>query len=467
LEPLTLALALIAVLLILRSKPLTGLFIYLALLCWYSAWQPVTILGIHLTGPRMVMPFLLWRCARDPLIKRRFRWMAIDTAVIVLAAAEVAAGFATTSLDQLLQNRAGAFFDTSMVYFTVRLAVMTEAEYVRFFKGLIAIAAPLAFFGVYQAVTGSNPWGVFVNQGQMFEGATVINDWVENSKRLGFYRASVNFPYSITFGFFFALIGAVAAGAWYYVSGRRRRVFVIGLCIMLVGMLSSMSSGPILAGGTAVVVTMGWPFRRYWKLFVGGLVLCLVAIEIGSNRHWYDVLGWYLAFNRATAGYRIALIEETFNGGMTGHWAVGYGLVSPSNIAEIVANWKHTDITNHFVYEVMRFGLVGFIPWAAVMALAIARLRKGFRTAVSLQQQWVAWCIGAGICATLASMMSACWEGQPYNLFWAVLGLAANAPLMARSALPAIDPRLLAARAARMRQGIPVAAYRGGGMPRG
>jgi hypothetical protein len=378
----------------------------------------------------MVIPVVLFSCMRSPAIMAKFRWTLADTLVILFALGEMVAGATTTALDRLIQNRAGAFFDTGLVYFAARLTVVTKEDLRSLLKGLLIIAAPLALLGIFQSVTGLNPWGQLVDRGAV---DASVGDWDVNSRRYGAFRAYVNFPYPITFGFFFALVWATAAGILRFAPLRSRNMFVGLVALAVAGMLSSMSSGPLLAGVAGGFVIAVWRWRRYWKIALVGAVITLTAVDIGSNRTWYDVLTWYFSFNRATAGYRVGLIRETFGGGMTGHWLLGYGLVSPSNIQEIMTNWTHTDITNHYIFQLLRFGLVGLLPWLAFIVTATRGLRVAYREAITKEQQWLLWCIAAGLAGVYASMMSACWEGQPYNLFFAVLGTAATAPFIVRA----------------------------------
>ena len=439
-EAVTLAIALVGVVLVLRLSPLRGLLVYLGILCWYSDWQPIVIGGVNFTAPRIVIIALLVQCLGDARLRVRFRWSVADTFVVLLFAGELVAGIATSPLDKLLQNRSGALFDTGLVYFVVRLVAGSRAEYSTILKGLLVIAAPLAVLGAFQSVTGSNPWGALVNRGAVFVGATAVTDRALEMRRYGFFRASVNFPYSITFGFFFALVGAAGAGLWRSIARRERGLVAAGLALALVGTVSSMSSGPIMAGATSLMVLCLWPLRRHWKIGFGGIVVALAVIDIISNRHWYDVLAWYLTFNRDTAQYRIDLIEEALTGGMAGHWIVGYGLFDPASIHEVLTHWKHTDIANHYIYQVMRFGLIGLVPWVGFVVLVVRNLRRGYGTARSAADRWMGWCLGAGIAGVLSSMFSACWEGQPYNVFFGILGAAASMPAMVANGRPADVP---------------------------
>ncbi len=186
----------------------------------------------------------------------------------------------------------------------------------------------------------------------------------------------------------------------------------------------------------------------YWKYALAGLVLMLTAVDIGSNRTWYDVLAAYLAFNQATAAYRIGLIREAFGGGMSGHWVFGYGLLTALNRGAILPNWEHTDITNHFIFMMMCFGLTGLLTWLAFIYFAMRNLRVAYRESRTIGQQWMVWCLTAALSGALLSMMSACWEGQPYNMFYVGMGLAANAPLFVRSENAMLSWRIMAARSA-------------------
>lgn len=428
-EAVSVILAAVCAMLVMRSRPLVGFLCYLGLLCWYSDWQPIVVGGVNFTAPRLVIPFVLFSCLRNPAVVSRFRWVAADGMIVALVIGEMVAGATTTAFDRLIQNRAGALFDNALVYFAARLVVVSKDDYIRFFKGLLAIAAPLAILGMFQSATGLNPWGQFVERGAV---DSFVQEWDINSRRHGLFRAYVNFPYPITFGFFFALVAASATGLWRSIPRERRQPIALGLAMAVAGMMSSMSSGPLLAGIAGGFVIAMWRWRRYWKLGVAGVVIMLTAVDIGSNRTWYDVLGWYCTFNSVTAGYRVGLIKEALGGGMTDHWLLGYGLVSPSNINEVLSHWTHTDITNHYIFQLLRFGLVGFLPWLGFVVFATRGLRVAYREAITMPQRWLIWCIAAGLTSAYASMMSACWEGQPYNLLFAIFGLAATAPFMVR-----------------------------------
>lgn len=395
--------------------PLNGVVLYLGLLCWRVPGV-VQVVGLHFTAPRMVIPVVFIRCVADPALRRRFRWCAADVAVILLFVGQLTAGLATSPADGVLQNRAGVFFDIALAYFAVRFVLVTRESVVRLMQRLVVVAAPMGALGVLQSVTGMDPLG------RLF-GMTG-----ERSVRHGLFRAAVTSGSSIIFGFLLGAIFVAGLGAWRSTGRRFRPLVSVALALVGLGALSAMSSGPIMALGTSALVLLFWPFRRHWRMGLVGLVAMFVALEVASNSPWYQVIYSRFAYDASTAAYRVELITEAFGGGMTGHWLTGYGLITGENFSYLVPHWQHTDVCNHYIFELMRFGLCGLIPLVGALALPIRQLRRGYRRCGSDDCRWLVWCVGAAVVGAMSSMMSANWEDQAYSLLFVVLGMGASMP---------------------------------------
>jgi hypothetical protein len=232
---------------------------------------------------------------------------------------------------------------------------------------------------------------------------------------------------SIMFGLFFAMMGPICTGLWGYT--KRKGLLIAGLGLMLVGMLSSVSSGPWLAGIVACGVMAFYPLRRYWKVALVFIVLFLAAIDVASNRRWYHVLASYSTLDAGTAYYRIGLMEEALGGGMSGHWLVGYGMVGQGGTQSF--NWKHRDIVNHYILILVRYGLLALVPFVAAVTAGFFRLTRALGHAVQENARWLAWTVMATLVGILAAMFSVSLFGQPGNLFYILLALAAGMPLIA------------------------------------
>jgi hypothetical protein len=95
--------------------------------------------------------------------------------------------------------------------------------------------------------------------------------------------------------------------------------------VILLGVLSSVSSGTYLAVMIVTAFLIGYRFRRYWKPVVAICILGIVIVDIISNRNWYHVMSDF-TLNSRTAWYRGRLVEVAiFEGGMSGRWVAGYG----------------------------------------------------------------------------------------------------------------------------------------------
>ena len=351
-------------------------------------------------------------------IKNRFGWILLDYLVIITAISAFMANLFLAPLDEMLEFHAGLQFDTLLVYFMVRLLISSREKYFTLLKGLLIIAAPLAILGVYQCLSFHNPFGFF----KQFHAWVVVEKFIQ--VRENFCRAELTFSHPIMFGMFFAMVGPWCLGLWHFIEIRWRPMLILGMVLMFLGLVSSMSSGPQLAGVGAVLAFVLFRYRRYWKTYLGMFILMMVAVEFISNRHWYYVTSSYLAFNAQTAYGRCKLIEHALGGGMSGHWILGYGFEDPGWWAALQGSErKGTDITNHYIVLLVQYGLVGFIPFMMTVYEACRCLRKSFVAAVSNAERWLIWCLLASMAGILLAMLSVSMFGQMNNVFYMLLGL--------------------------------------------
>jgi hypothetical protein len=202
---------------------------------------------------------------------------------------------------------------------------------------------------------------------------------------------------------------------------------------MALGVLSSMSSGPVLAVILAIVFIAFYRYRRYWKIVVAVLILMCGSIEMISNRHFYDVLGRF-TFDSNTAWYRSKLIDVAlFRGGMSGHWLTGYGLVDPGWSAQIDGR-DHTDIVNHYILVLCRYGLIGLIPFIAIIVSAFKVIAKSFHASVLDDDRWLIWCLSAALFGLLVSMFTVSLFGPPTSIFYMLFGFCGAMPQIVRQA---------------------------------
>ena len=430
-EAVTLLIAAIASFLVFCLSPVYGLIVYVAALAFYPSYLVVPIGTIDFTVTRIVILAIFAKLFLQTDLPGRFKFIGLDKLILIYFASQILAGATTTqSLMAFLENRAGAVFDMVLPYFAVRMIVTNRKEYLTLLKSVLIIAAPLAIVGFYQCLTGNNPLGFF----KKYQAWGFIKAY---SPRLGFFRADVVFSHSIMYGLFFAMLGPVCAGILHNAK-KYKTLYWLGLSLMGVGIFSSMSSGPMLAGLLSISFIAFYRWRKHWKLVIMIVVIVCGSVEIMSNRHFYDVLGGF-TFNPRTAWYRSRLIDVAlFEGGMSGHWLTGFG--SSTDVGwGLRIDGRGTDMVNHYLWILYRYGLTGFVPFLAMCTMAVKRLIDAYKASIYDSDKWLVWCLSAGLFGLWGAFMSVSLFGQPTTIYYMMIGFAGVMPaiISSRKATPA------------------------------
>jgi hypothetical protein len=352
-------------------------------------------------------------------LPNRFKFIWLDKLVIILFACQVLAGVTTTSnVMQVLENRSGRFFDMALPYFAVRLIIIDKQQYILLLKNILCIAGILAIPAFYESLTGRNPFNLLLG---MSSGGL-------RSYRFGgrFARAGTTFGNSIQLGVFFAMAGGVCVGL---LKNTRKRIWLywLGIGLASLGVFSSMSSGALLAAQATIFFIVFYRYRRYWKQAVIMVLIMCAIVEVVSNRHFFEVADRF-TFSKRNAWYRSRLIEMAlFEGGMSGHWLTGYGFAEPGWGPKIDSR-SYTDMVNHYLLILSRFGLVGFIPFFLMISTAIKTLFEGFWSLWSDSDRWLVWCLAACFLGALVTFNSVSIFPPCRNFFYIILGLCGALP---------------------------------------
>ena len=414
-EIVTLLVAAAGCLLVLFVKPIYGLAVYTIVSIWYPYVVGTLDIGtIHFSAGRIVIIALFINIFTSTYLANNFKVIWLDRFVVILFLAEVAAGFTTTEPMKLIQYRAGDFFDMSLPYFAVRLIITTKGQYISLLKAIAWSVAVLAIFACYESLTGHNLLG-FGRTLPQFE-----------TRMFFFHRAQTTFQHPIYYGVYCGMVGGLCMGL---VKNENKKALLYMILIVLIftGAFWSMSSGGLLTMMAAIGFICFYRFRKKWKVGIAAIILMCVLVEIISNRHFYDVIDRF-TFNSSTTWYRSQLFEEAFfRGGMSGHWLTGYGFEEPGWGPKIDMR-DHTDMVNHYLMELCRYGLVGFIPFCVVIIAAIKRLFTGFWFIKNNEDSWLIWCIAGGLFGVLLAFNSVSLFWQPMTMLFMIFGFCVAVP---------------------------------------
>ena len=439
-ESVTLLVAFVGSVLVFSLAPVYGLIVYLVSMAWYPSYITIPLGTIDFNVGRVIIVALFISLFLQTDLPRKFRIITLDKVVIAYFASTVLAGAVTApALMGFLVNRAGAFFDAALPYFAVRMIIRDRQQYLKLLKALLVIAGPLALLGLYQTLTGNNPVG-FLLKYHAWKGISLTREYVPEN-RLGFFRANVTFDVTIMFGLFFAIFGPVCAGLLRNV-GANTRVWAFGLFLTGVGVFASMSSGPLLALLLAIGFLACYRYRQYWKTAVGVVIVMCLVVEIVSNRHFYNVVDRF-TFDASTAWYRSRLMEVALSeNGMAGHWLTGYGFEDPGWGARINMT-ETTDMVNHYLLVLSRYGLVGFIPFMVLIVTAWRRLFKGFWGLKHDSDRWLVWCVAGSLFGLFLAFFTVSLFGPPTTFFFVLMGFCGvmNSVVAQRGTLVAVVDR--------------------------
>lgn len=419
----TLLLIIIGSIFIVSLKPVHGLIVYIVGLTWYPQPLTISIATIDFTVGRVLIIVLLANIFFRTNLIKKFKWNILDTMIMLFFFGKLLALSQTAPMNIFIVREGGGFIDTIFPYFVIRIVIDSKAKLLTFIKLAVIISAPLAVIGVYQSVTGYNPYG-FLRR--YFSWDLASNETFQVMRR-GFYRANVTMGGIGIFGLYFAVLAPLCLGLLKQGLWSVKKVLV-GFTFMFFGILSSMTSAPLFSISVTIALLCIFPMRRMWPVILIAFLSWLIFLEFYSNRHFYEVLTRF-AFSSSTAYYRIGLVEEAFGGGMTGNWLTGYGYVGiGSGSDNSNFHWVHKDMVNIYIATLARYGLLAIIPFLIINYLYYRKLYVGGKYAKSRKDLWLIWCIMSTLGGLNIALLTVNAMGQVSTLLFMLIGISCNMP---------------------------------------
>jgi hypothetical protein len=416
-QAVTLTIATIASVLAMILRPGYALSVYMAALFWYPSYLVVSIGSIAISVGRIVVTVLFLRCLLDNKIRSKFIWTRLDTCVAFYMAVQFVIYTITLPFSEAIENRMGIFMDSGLVYFVARLIVTDKQTLVSVIKCAGVTLVPLAVLGVTESITGWQPFLLLKR----------YCPWIGEMGRLydlrwGLTRAMGPFAHSILFGCVFAMFLPLID----YLRREKDQWHILAyilFCIVMIGALSSMSSGPWVM----VIVAILCLVLEKYKYLVKPLIILFIAFcifaAIASNRPFYHVVVSFVNPLGGSGWHRAKLLDcaiEYFNE----WWLVGYGDKDPGWGEHM--GMSKTDVTNHFILTGVRFGMLGIIALILMLTTVFQNLIKAYRKSTNLELKSLYWHLGCLFVSTVVTWMSVSFWGQIMSLFYCSLGMTGS-----------------------------------------
>jgi hypothetical protein len=360
--------------------------------CYMTFGQQIVVGDLHF---RLLRILALVGCVRIIFRGevRSCRWLRLDTLVTLWAIANIITYALLWQTTDALVNRLGLVYDALGLYFIFRCFVRDTEDIKRTCRLFAVALLPLAVCMVIEKLTGRNPFFIFGGVPQL----TGIRD--------GVLRCQGPFGHPILAGTFGAVWLPLSVGLWWQ-GGRDRGLAALAILSSTVITFLAGSSGPVGAYLAGIAGLACWPIRNYMRRVRWGIVVALVALQIVMKSPVWFIFARFSFFSGSTGWHRANLIDQTISH-FFDWWLVGVKETYSWGV------WGG-DITNQFILEGVRGGLITMILFTAIVVLCFSRVGRMLRASrlESKSYRLFLWALGATVFSHVVSFLNVSYFDQ-------------------------------------------------------
>lgn len=302
------------------------------------------------------------------------------------------------------QYTSGVVLSVGAVYLLFRNWIRSADEIADFAKMIGIVFLPIAIEMGMEKVTGKNFFSMF---GYVNENVLV---------RDGKLRAQGPFGHAILAGTVGAVCFPLMLGIW----RRYKTAALLGGAVCLFMIYASTSSGPIMSLLIAGCAIMLWQARFLVAPIRWAILTTYVIAEIVMERPAYYLISKIDITSGSTGWHRAKLMEAFFT--HFNEW-VFFGTDytrewMPHGVA-IGPFGNHIDITNYYISWAVLGGLLCMLLVIAMLVAAfrfVGRILKNEN--LHQEDEFMVWCMGAGLVAHAATSISVAYFDQSMIFFW-------------------------------------------------
>ena len=347
--------------------------------------QVVVLGGFHFTALRVLILAGLVRRATFPKSTLAGKYpggfSALDWVVVFWSVSAVIALFLEFPQMQAFINCLGVLLDTLGGYLVVRSFIPDGETVRRTIKALAVICTILGVCMINEQISHINIFGLL---GGISREVTVREGTIRSAGSMGCLYA----------GAFAGVL--VPLFLWLWTGGKSRMAAIFGLAGAIAMVITSNSSTSELAIKGSFVGLGFWPLRKKMRLIRWGLVITLVGLHLAMKAPVWALIA-RIDLTGSSSGYqRFCLIDMTVKH-FSNWWLIG---------SQDYPNWgwDSWDLCNQFVAVALTGGLLTLIFYIAIFSRgfgAIGNARK--RVSGDRQQEWLLWCFGSTLLATVVA----------------------------------------------------------------
>lgn len=355
------------------------------------------------------------------VVKHRFKWRPLDTFALFVCIWPAVALTFNTDFYTAIESGGIIFLETFVPFFLARLTVYNHQRLIKISKTLLIVASSMAVVALPEAITGT-PYAH--NIASWLTGGSFTHT---PESRLGIWRAMGTSDHPI-------ILGSICAAALPlgFALFRRGTVFISMTGLSFLGVIASVSSGPILSIVAQLSLYVWSVFTRgvkskWWKLIL--LIASLyILIDIASNRDPFRVMFSYLLFNEHNGYVRYSMwANSLFLAGQSiQSFMVGYGFSTDMMSLLDNAFWTQlmtVTVDSYWMVILLRYGAPILLLHALLITLVLRASLKNHKHNKSKSERPLiqAWFFTA-TCLSLVACTVHFW-GPTVSIFFIVLGV--------------------------------------------
>jgi hypothetical protein len=297
-------------------------------------------------------------------------------------------------------NRSGVLFDVIGLYWLFRQKLRSWTDVKFAFKLFAWCALILMPFIVFEWSTGRNP---FVILGR------VITD-----VRYERYRCQGAFPHAIMLGLYWATLVPVFIGLAATEGTKYLYWGAAGASIFIVCGTASTTPLVVLAG--VILLLLLFRYRIYGRQMFYYFCAMVAALHIAMKAPVWHLIARVNIVGGSTGWHRFNLIDEAIK--HFSEWAI-LGTRSTAHWG-----WGLWDITNQYVLEAVRGGLITLILFIVLLVKAVETVGRYSLNSTTVDRRWLGWCLCVSIIGHCVSFMGVSYFGQIMMLLYLMFAVS-------------------------------------------
>lgn len=378
----------------------------LVMVCLMPMGQKLVLLGLNFTLFRILLAVGVLRV----LVRgeaHRLKWTTVDKFFAWWVLVSVVFGSLSEPAIDLLVNRMGDAYNAVGCYFFARCVLLELEDVVVGVRTLAFACVPLAALMLVEKTTGHNLLAIFGGVPAL----TILRE--------GHVRCQGAFRHPILAGTFGATMFPLFVGLWFYKP--HRRIAIAAALSSLIVAVTASSSGAIMAVIAGAGAFALWRFRNRMRLIRWGALLAILILSLVMQSPVWYLFAKLSNVAGGTGWHRAYLIDQTishfnewwlFGTVVTAHWG-------PSGEV-IAADPRMMDITNHYVMEGVKGGVLKLALFVAILVQcfkAIGRARRAQEP--GSPDAFFVWAMGVALFTHCLSFLSITYFDQSVVvLYW-------------------------------------------------